>query len=78
MRFLREEGFELSNIVIYMQSVERKHLHTALCSNGHRAPNTGKETAQNGASPGHPATLHTDSHSTDCVTFGHSRWAHNF
>jgi len=45
-----------------MKFVERKHLHTALCSNGHRAPNTGKETAQNGVSPGHPATLRTNSH----------------
>ena len=45
-----------------MQFVDRKHLLTALCSNGHRAPNTGKETAQKGISPGHRATLRTDSH----------------
>jgi len=65
MWFLCKEGIKLCNIliVIYVQFVEGKHLQTALCSNGHGAPHIGKETAQKGVSPGHPATsLHTNSH----------------
>ena len=57
--------------------VEWKHLHTALCSNGHRAPNTGKETAQNGINPVHRATLCTNSHYAYRIWYGHGGWTHD-